>query len=717
MKGLTADSSPLRHWIDDLARGRFAIPDFQREFEWDSQKIDDLMRSIFRDYYIGSLLLWEGRDYFDSLSCEPISGYEGDQSSRTHIVLDGQQRLSAIYYALFAPPKPAPKAKNRSFHFIHIDRLMDEDYEGAFKHQSQKLPYETPQDQYNNHCFPLSILGQGHKVMDDWLNGYQEQHSEYGKKFRSTILDVIDNYKISSINLGGDIGIAKVCDIFTKINSTGIKLDIFDLLNALLKPEGVLLKQQWQKAKKRDFESVNFPKLNIDVLRVMSILLQNGSCSPKYLYNLVPDHRYLIQNKDREIYIHNADEFMIRWDESVDAIKEALGLLYREYGVIVPRFTPYPAILPVFSALNMTADSQPDNNKFAAFSKVKRWYWASIFTERYGKSVATTTSHDYKEVCAWMEGGPDPDVISNFPQSVEEIKLYAQTRQNAAIYKGVINLIILNGAKDWYKGSELNPETINDHHIVPKSWGKILGTNKGDINTILNRTPLSKDTNQKIIRDRLPNEYLPELMAENDADDIREIFRSHLISSEAFDILLKDPFEPAHFYEFIAARRQTILRAMKNLIGKNRTDLEPDLREMDEAIENIEIALRDSISEVLDKSFEDIKGLHFFPKMSERIASDLRRDPSLDPDYYATLDGKLEYFDLRELEDTITNKRLWNRFVDQYRFGSKEDLSQRFRKLAELRNAIRHSRPASAITRKDGEAAILWFRDALKKRD
>ena len=717
MKGLTAHSIPLKDWIADLQRGRYQIPDFQREFEWDPQKIDDLMRSIFRDYYIGSLLLWEGGNYFDALSCEPISGYEGGQNARTHIVLDGQQRLSAIYYALFSPDKPAPKKKYRSFHFIHIDRLMDGDYEGAFKHQSQRIPYETPQDQYKNHCFPLSILGQGHKVTDDWLNGYQEQHRDYGKKFRSTILDVIDNYKISYINLGGDIGIAKVCDIFTKINSTGIKLDIFDLLNALLKPEGVLLKQQWKKAKQQDFDSVDFPKLNIDVLRVMSILLQNGSCSPKYLYNLVPDQGDLVQNKDREIYIHNADEFMLRWDDSIDAIKKALGLLSREYGAIVPKFTPYPAILPVFSALNVTADNQPDNNKFDAFSKVKRWYWASIFTERYGRSVATTTSSDYKEVCAWMEGGPVPDVINNFPQSVEEIKLHGQTRQNAAIYKGVINLIILNGANDWYKGLELDPETINDHHIVPKSWGKNLGTNKGDINTILNRTPLSKDTNQKIIRDRLPNEYLPELMAENDADDIRAIFKSHLISSEAFDILLKDPFEPDHFYEFIAARQRTILSAIKDLFDKNRADLDPDLREMDEAIENIEIALRGSISEVLDQSFEDIKGLHFFPKMNDRIANELRRDPSLDRDYYATLDGKLEYFDLRELEDTITNKRLWNRFVARYRFGSKEELSQRFRRLAELRNAIRHARPASAITRKDGEAAILWFRDALKKKD
>jgi hypothetical protein len=38
---------------------------------------------------------------------------------------------------------------------------------------------------------------------------------------------------------------------------------------------------------------------------------------------------------------------------------------------------------------------------------------------------------------------------------------------------------------------------------------------------------------------------------------------------------------------------------------------------------------------------------------------------------------------------------------------------RRFGQLAELRNAIRHSRDVTAIVRNDGEAAIRWFREAL----
>ena len=47
--------------VSRLREGRFVIPDFQREFEWQPGDISALMNSIFRDYYIGSLLLWKGQ--------------------------------------------------------------------------------------------------------------------------------------------------------------------------------------------------------------------------------------------------------------------------------------------------------------------------------------------------------------------------------------------------------------------------------------------------------------------------------------------------------------------------------------------------------------------------------------------------------------------------------------------------------------------------------
>jgi uncharacterized protein DUF262 len=73
------DHRSLNTIIIHLREGRYVIPDFQREFEWKPWDIRDLLRSIFLDYYIGSLLLWKGtKENFEALSCERIYGFRGN---------------------------------------------------------------------------------------------------------------------------------------------------------------------------------------------------------------------------------------------------------------------------------------------------------------------------------------------------------------------------------------------------------------------------------------------------------------------------------------------------------------------------------------------------------------------------------------------------------------------------------------------------------------
>jgi hypothetical protein len=76
------------------------------------------------------------------------------------------------------------------------------------------------------------------------------------------------------------------------------------------------------------------------------------------------------------------------------------------------------------------------------------------------------------------------------------------------------------------------------------------------------------------------------------------------------------------------------------------------------------------------------------------------------------LSTKLEYFDLREIQEVICNRAVWERFAAM--FGTKEGLMIKFTQIAELRNVIRHSRSVDEITRKEGEAAILWFEGCLR---
>jgi len=90
-----------------------------------------------------------------------------------------------------------------------------------------------------------------------------------------------------------------------------------------------------------------------------------------------------------------------------------------------------------------------------------------------------------------------------------------------------------------------------------------------------------------------------------------------------------------------------------------------------------------------------------------------KKNAAITLEQFKTLSRRLEYCDLRELQDIILSKALWPQF--EARFANKEALTGKFGQLAELRNGIRHSRSVDEITRKEGEAAILWFEQVLAR--
>src|SRR5690606_18749684 len=122
--------------------------------------------------------------------------------------------------------------------------------------------------------------------------------------------------------------------------------------------------------------------------------------------------------------------------------------------------------------------------------------------------------------------------------------------------------------------------------------------------------------------------------------------------------------------------------------------------------------LRQDVSEALDGDHVQLPP-HVLQKIEERLQAAAKKNAALNHELYETLAGKLEYSDLRELQDTIMSKPLWQRFEPRY--ANKETLSKRFGQLADLRNGIRHSRSVDEITRKEGEAAILWFQEILRR--
>ncbi|TBF26471.1 DUF262 domain-containing protein (plasmid) [Rhizobium leguminosarum] len=728
------DHVSLNTLINYLRDGRYVIPDFQREFEWKPWDIRDLMRSIFLDYYVGSLLLWKGKsESFAALSCEPIYGFQGNGKPE-YIVLDGQQRLTAIYYAFISPDVALQNRTSRFFYFVHVDKFMAEEHDEAFGYDRVTRKWARvladKRAQFESHIFPLSVVGATGWELPNWVQGYQSHwalkeaaaitegnekaasearlHFENAGEFGQHLQSITGQYQISYNELDKDLTVDKVCDIFTQINSRGVRLDVFDLINALLKPKGLKLKIMWREARGR-LEEFEAERMNVYILQVMSILRQNY-CSPKYLYFMLPGQQKPVRDPDgtrrKEILVNDIEDFKARWSVAVDALANALNVLKhpREFGVISAAFLPYVTILPVFAALRAQVKTLPPTRQLDAGRKLKHWYWSSVFTNRYSGSVESTSARDFLEVKAWFDDdAAEPALLSEFARRFRNLDLRKETKRGTSVYNGIFNLLVLQGARDWITGDVPQYGDLDDHHIVPDAWGK-KHLQGGIHGSILNRTPLTLNTNRNVIRARLPNEYLPELIKENGEAAVRAILESHFISPTAFDILLRNPFNAKDFEDFITERQRTIQDAIENLLIKERLDLTPQLRDLDVLTEKVELNLRNCIATSLGDDSASIPS-HVAQKIDERISRAMKKNAALDPKQYQTLTARMEYFDLRELQETITAKSTWGLF--EARFMNKETLNTKFEQLAELRNGIRHSRAVAEIAKKEGEAAIF----------
>lgn len=594
------DHMSLNTLIGKLREGKYVIPDFQREFEWGAQDIRDLMRSIFLDYYIGSLLLWKGKkETFGALSCERIYGFHGDDDRPEFIVLDGQQRLTALYYAFLAPDKPLPNRASRAVYLMRVDKFMNGEHDDAFHYEwlSRRVTriLGSQEVQYAEHVFPLSVVGEGGWALGNWVQGYEqhwteakaraeedgddaaarqaELHAVDAKGFGEILQGITGQYQISYIELDQEIKIEKVCDIFTQINSRGVRLDVFDLMNALLVPEGVRLKHMWREAEDM-LKFADSSRMNVYILQAMSIMLQSY-CSPRYLYYLLPGREKQVRDPDgtrrQETLVRDVDEFRKRWDQAVDALKSALDLLRhpREFGVVSSKYLPYASILPVFAALQLHAKESPPEIQLEARRKIRLWYWASVFTNRYASAVESTSARDFNDVRHWIrDDDAEPAPVPEFRDRIRRMELRGAVKHSSSVYNGIFNLLVLRGAQDWITGKHPQHDDLDDHHIVPSSWGRRNNLEGDLVNTILNRTPLTADTNRKVIGDRLPNAYLPELIKRNGKKAVNEVLEAHFISPAARDILLHDPFTPDDFEAFITERQRTILEAIETLLVK-----------------------------------------------------------------------------------------------------------------------------------------------------
>ena len=175
---------------------------------------------------------------------------------------------------------------------------------------------------------------------------------------------------------------------------------------------------------------------------------------------------------------------------------------------------------------------------------------------------------------------------------------------------------------------------------------------------------------------------------------------------------MRNPFKKEDYYAFIAEREKTVKLYIQSNIIEDRLDLPPQLKELDLKIEEVELKIRDYLSAIInDNRYDELIPPHISEKVLRRIQATLKKKPSLTINDFQSSRKKMDYFDLQEYFEIIASKVGWELFEEKFR--NKGLLQEKFSKLGELRNSIRHSRDVNEVAVLEGKAAIIWFSELL----
>lgn len=190
--------------------GQIAIPEIQRPFVWKSTKVKDLMDSLYKGFPVGYIITWKNPN---------VRLKDGTSSNGKTILIDGQQRISALKAALDG------------------QLIVDETYKTlriviAFHPMKEQFETCSPAIERNGEWISdISTVMRRDFDSFSFIEKYAEVNPGVDKRLlnqRLTNLLEIKTRMIGELEINSDLEIETVNEIFIRINSKGTPLSEAD---------------------------------------------------------------------------------------------------------------------------------------------------------------------------------------------------------------------------------------------------------------------------------------------------------------------------------------------------------------------------------------------------------------------------------------------------------------------------------------------------------
>ncbi|MFO0757496.1 MAG: DUF262 domain-containing protein [Byssovorax sp.] len=575
----------LHELLEQVHKGQVQLPDFQRGWVWDDERIRALIASVSLSYPIGAAMLMETGGDGAAFAPRPLEGVTLPEPPPRpeRLILDGQQRLTSLYLALRSgKPVVTHNEKNEPLervYYLDIAACLDPDRErieavrGLPKdrilrsnfNRTIDLDVSKPELEYEHGLFPLSLVFDPVGSVN-WRQGYQAFHNYAPDKmkqwasFEIQVWQRFQQYKLPIIELLKGTEKEAVCQVFESVNTGGMALTVFELVTAMFASESFRLRKDWEERRKRLHEH--------PILRSVSEteFLQAVTLLSTFRRNAAGQGAVGCKRKD--ILKLSLNEYQNHADAVEEGHVRAMRVLMREK-VFTTRNLPYQAQLVPMAAICAVLGPQFDDD--AVRRKLARWYWCGVFGELYGGGTEARLALDMQQVPAWIAGGPDPRTVSDMSFAPTRL-LTLQSRLSAA-YKGIMAQLMEVGSLDFMTGDPIQmvtymDESVDIHHIFPAAYCEKQKLAKTFWNSIVNKAPLTAKTN-RTVGGYAPSVYTKSLEKKlGSGERLDEILRTHLIDPA---LLRADDFSG-----FIRDRATRLLDMIERATGRTVSGRDSD---------------------------------------------------------------------------------------------------------------------------------------------
>ena len=571
---LDAKTEALGVLMSKVNSGEVQLPDFQRDWVWSDEQIASLIESVVRRFPINAIILLEHDANNITFKYRPIEGTPKMSAMPTRLVLDGQQRLTSLYNALFsAHPVKVRKGRGNNdiverYYYLDMEKTVrsidGEDVEGLVISvpKEEKL---NPEQEYDKNLFPLNQVFNSWNWHGKYLQHHQhaQTNSKLASKFGNEVCDKVTNYQVTEIIIEKKTPLASVCTIFEKVNVGGVILTVFELLTAKFaayKLKTVNLRKDIEDICKK-FSEDNRPLILKEFAKTERDFGLNFITALTLVTTFENSNGKSANSKRESLLKLTAGDYLKFKDFLIAGFFEA-GKFLTEEEILCKRFMPYESQLIPLAAIFADLKFHQQKINAAIKNKIREWFWCGIFGEMYNTARDSQYAVDIVQVLAWIKDGKNQPLFLK-DLRLDAFRIITLRHMRSAVYTGIMLLILKNGAQDFLTGDSMKvtaqlAEDIDGHHIFPKKFcKKNLKLAEERYDNAANKTPILASTNRNVIKDKAPSQYLANFDTKIGKDSVDKILKSHFVYAE---FCRADDFDA-----FIVDRAKKILDAIEKV--------------------------------------------------------------------------------------------------------------------------------------------------------